>query len=326
MNFRTEIILDPAGQKISCNDPTMLIGSCFSASIGERLDSGYFPVMVNPFGTVYNPVSVLAVLKRIATNKRYELNELYNNKGIWLSFDHNTEFSSDNSELTLGRINEALAGGTIFLSKTKYLFITFGTARIYRFRNTGAIVSNCHKIPDSEFTKELLSPDQIISEWEAFLPEFYRKFPGITIVFTISPVRHWKDGALMNQLSKSTLFLAVKDLMHLFPSAGYFPAYELFMDDLRDYRFYADDLLHPSEAGIDYVWEKFTGAYFDDATRQLWNEAARIRKAVRHKVPETGTAAIKDFAKVMLEKISRIEALMPLADFSGDKEYFRNLL
>lgn len=325
MNFRTEVFSEPARHKISCKDPTMLIGSCFSASIGERLRNGYFPVLINPFGTVYNPVSVLTTLRRISSNQKYEPGELYNNKGIWLSFDHYTEFSSDDRDLTLKRINDDLSDAADFLSKAKYLFITFGTARIYRFTATGRIVSNCHKIPDHEFGNELLTVDSIVSEWKGFLPELFLKYPGLSVIFTISPVRHWKDGAHNNQLSKATLLLAVKDLLDLFPSAGYFPAYEIFMDDLRDYRFYADDLLHPSDAGIEYVWEKFTGTFFDNDTRQLWQEAYKISRAVRHELTGTGKSGMRQFADSMLKKISRIELLMPLADFSVEKEYFRNL-
>lgn len=326
MNFRTEVFSEPVQQKISCCDPTLLIGSCFSASIGDRLKAGYFPVLINPFGTVYNPVSVLTTLKRITSNQKYDKNELYNNKGIWLSFDHHTEFSSDDRDLTLGRINEELEKSAAFISTAKNLFITLGTARIYRFKSTGRIVSNCHKIPANEFSNELLSPGAIVSEWKSFLPELYLKYPGVRVVFTISPVRHWKDGAHNNQLSKATLLLALTELRDLFPRAGYFPAYEIFMDDLRDYRFYADDLLHPSDAGIEYVWEKFSLTFFDNDTRQIWQEAEKISRAVEHRLSGTDKAGIVRFAEGMLTKISRMELLMPHADFSNAKEYFHTLL
>ena len=251
MEFRTTIKIPPSPDRITFNDPVMFIGSCFATSIGNKLEAGRMPVMINPSGTVYNPVSVTNTLQTIASGRNYKKEDLYNNNGIWLSFDHYTDFSSDSPEQALDKINRQIEAAGRFLSGAHYLFITFGTARIFRWKKTGKIVSNCHKIPAAEFTHDLLTVNDIVKLWNGQLDRLHSMFPALRVVFTISPVRHWKDGAHGNQVSKSVLFLAVEELLGHSSHPVYFPAYELLMDDLRDYRFYDDDLLHPSAAAID---------------------------------------------------------------------------
>lgn len=325
MKFRTTIIPDTAKEYISFNSRVMFIGSCFAAYMGEQMQMRKMNVMINPAGTVYNPVSVYNNLDSIITHKITTLDDLYNHSGTWLSFNHYTDFTSDDPVSLINKINENNIKAADFLQNAGFLFITFGTARVYRFRETGITVSNCHKLPNSLFENELLKVNHIVDQWINLLDKISDYNPGLRIVFTISPVRHWKDGAHGNQVSKSVLFLAVEELLKHKSGPAYFPAYELQMDDLRDYRFYADDLLHPSNSAIEYIWEKFSEAYFDNATRELQSQILKITKAMQHRISTESDSARKAFAESILNLISDFEKRNTQIDFSLEKEYFRNV-
>jgi hypothetical protein len=205
------------------------------------------------------------------------------------------------------------------------MFVTFGTAMIYSFRETGKIVSNCHKLPREMFTSGLLTAENIVSDWLGFLDRLHEFNRNIRVVFTISPVRHWKDGAHGNQVSKSTLFLAVEALLSHPAVAGYFPAYEIIMDDLRDYRYYAEDMLHPSKTAIEYVWKAFSAAYIDPSALKLWKEAEAITRAVKHRLISDKAAERKKFAAAMLSKIDSLQSKNPKIDLSSERLYFSGL-
>ena len=258
MELRTTFKIEPSPYKITYNDPLMFIGSCFAASIGSRLEMGHIPVMINPAGAVFNPVSVHNTIETIISGKIFVQDDLYCHEGTYLSFYHYTDFSSDDPAKVLEKINQRSKEALMFLKNAKFLFITLGTARIYRFKKSGIVVSNCHKIPSALFEPELLTVSEIVALWTSLLEKLFSLFPKLRIVFTISPVRHWKDGAHGNQVSKSILFLAVEELLNHSVKPQYFPAYELLMDDLRDYRYYNDDMLHPSTIAIDYLWDAFS--------------------------------------------------------------------
>jgi hypothetical protein len=325
MEFRTTFSIPPSSRKITYNDPVMFIGSCFASSIGKQFEAGHMPVMINPSGTVYNPVSVCNTLETIISGRDYKMDDLYNNNGIWLSFNHYTDFSSDDPDQTLSRINRQAKDAGRFLSGAHFLFITFGTARVYRWVKTGRIVSNCHKIPAREFSHELLTVNDIVTMWNDQLDSLQSLFPALQVVFTISPVRHWKDGAHASQVSKSVLFLAVEELLKHLSGPGYFPAYELLMDDLRDYRFYDDDLLHPSSEATDYIWNAFTECWFDQRTSDLWKEVNKITKAVSHRITSGRGKEIKIFAEKMISEISKLQSRHAGLDLEKEKKYFLDL-
>jgi hypothetical protein len=326
MNLRTTFSIEPSHKKITYNDPVMFIGSCFATSIGKQFELGRMPVMINPAGTVYNPVSVCCTLDTITSKRNYDPGNLIRYGDTWISFDHYTEFSSSSSEEILNKINCKSEEALKFLSDAKFLFITFGTARVFRWTESGKIVSNCHKIPADRFTHELLSPDFITSLWNDQLDKLKSLFPDLNIVFTISPVRHLKDGAHGNQVSKSVLFLAVEKLLEHPTKPAYFPAYELVMDDLRDYRFYDDDMLHISDLAIDYIWEAFNGCYFDNAATGLWKEVAGISKAVSHRIQTDNKEQIRKFAENILSKIKLITEKNPFVNLERETEHFLGLL
>jgi hypothetical protein len=326
MELRTTFKIGPSESMITYNDPVIFIGSCFAASIGRQFERGHMPVMINPAGTVYNPVSVCNTLDSITSRKVYSADDLYYHEGTWISFDHYTDFSSETPEEILKKINRKSAETLEFISKAKFLFVTFGTARVYRWLGSGKIVSNCHKIPASDFTNEILTVDEITVLWANQLDKLKSLFPDLQIVFTISPVRHWKDGAHGNQVSKSVLFLAVEKLLEHSAKPAYFPAYELVMDDLRDYRFYEDDMLHPSTIATDYIWDAFCSCYFDNATINLWHEVAKISKAVLHRIQSRSRDQIKKFAENMIFRIDSVTDRNPDLNLENERKYFLKLI
>lgn len=326
MDLRTKVNIETSPYKISYNRGVMFIGSCFASSIGDQMELGRMPVLINPAGAVYNPVSVCNTIGNIISGKEFVKEDLYFYNGTWLSFYHYTDFSSDDPTFLLDKINKRAKESFSFLSNASFLFITLGTARVYKLKESGEIVSNCHKLPSSYFDNTLLTVDYIVQLFSDQLDILHNIFPQLKVVFTISPVRHWKDGAHGNQVSKSVLFLAVEELLKHRVSPGYFPAYELLMDDLRDYRFYDDDMLHPSDLAKKYIWEAFSESYIEKATMSIYSEVTKITKACKHRFNSESASKKREFAERMQEKISEIEAKMSSIDLSNEKKYFLNLL
>ncbi len=326
MELRTTFKIEPSVSKICYHDPVMFIGSCFASAIGSKMEMGRMKVMINPAGAVYNPVSVASTIDTIISKKEFTIDDLYNHEGTYLSFYHSTYFSSDNPAKVLEKINSKSNEAFRFISSAKFLFITLGTARVYRWKQNGLIVSNCHKIPSVKFDSELLTVNEIVTLWVKQLDKLRANFPDFKVVFTISPVRHWKDGAHDNQVSKSVLFLAVEELLKHSASYGYFPAYELVMDDLRDYRFYDTDMLHPSTTAVEYIWNAFSGCFMEPDTIGIWNEVVKITMAYQHRLLTDSPARIRKFAEKMLDHISLITSKVPAINLSMEKEYFVSLL
>jgi hypothetical protein len=325
MELRTTFSIEPSREKITYNDPVMFIGSCFASSIGSQMENGHMPVMINPAGAVFNPVSVINTLETFTTGKEFVLEDLHFYDGTWLSFYHYTDFSSCDPAKVLNKINQRTKEALCFLKDARFLFITLGTARVYKLKKSGLVVSNCHKIPAAQFESCLLTVDEIVAPWNEQLNKLHSLFPQLKIIFTISPVRHWKDGAHGNQVSKSVLFVAVEELLKHSTKPGYFPAYELLMDDLRDYRFYAEDMLHPSSTAVNYIWESFTGCFFDSQTSNLWKEISRITKALNHRLNTDSEIKRDHFAQRLLNQISDIKVKLPQIDLSREEEYFLKL-
>jgi hypothetical protein len=322
MELRTTFHIEPSELKITYNDRVMFIGSCFASSIGSQMEAGHMPVLINPAGAVFNPVSVCNTLDTITSKKEFLIGDLHFYDETWLSFYHYTNFSSDNPANVLEKINKGSKIAYDFLKRARFLFVTLGTARVYKLKKSGLIVSNCHKIPAEQFESEILTAEEIVGLWTAQLDKLHSLVPGLKVVFTISPVRHWKDGAHGNQVSKSVLFIAVEELLKHKTGPQYFPAYELVMDDLRDYRFYSDDMLHPSASAIDYIWEAFTGCYFEKNTINLWKEAVRITKAFNHRIHTDSQIKRNSFAQRLLQQISDIKVKIPEIDLSLEEDYF----
>ena len=322
MELRTTFEIEPAGFRLDYSTPVMFIGSCFASEIGNRMKEGKMDVLINPSGTVYNPVSIAKTLDFVMENRVFSKENLSFSNGKYFSFLHYTDFNSEDPLTVLERINRSVAEAHTFLKNASCLFITFGTSRIYRFTESREIVSNCHKLPEKLFTKEILTPEAITVLWQGLLDRLAAFNPGLKVIFTISPVRHWKDGAHGNQVSKSILFMATESLRSHSSKPGYFPAFELLMDDLRDYRYYADDMLHPSSIAIDYIWKAFSDYCMEPSSIQLWKEIRNIRKALNHRVDGRSHSDTRDFANSMIKKIDTFIKRNPGIDLSEERAFF----
>lgn len=319
-SFRTEVKVKSFPFGLGYKTPMLFIGSCFTENIGEMLSERKFPVLVNPNGVVYNPVSVGIVIRRIVEGTLYTYNDLQFFNELWYSFHHHSSFSSSSKEECLTRINSSLSSAHAFWQKANILVITFGTARVYIHKSSDQPVANCHKIPAREFHHRLLTVNEIVDYWNQIITFLLTTKPDLKIILTVSPVRHWKDGAEGNQLSKSTLFLAINRLLEMFSDKlFYFPAYEIMMDELRDYRFYADDMLHPSRVAIEYIWGKFKHAAVFKSDQALSQEIEKVIKNLNHKPFKTDSAQFKHFVENTLKKIIEIESLDLGIDFTTEK-------
>jgi len=286
MNFRTEISVPASDFKITHDCKIAMQGSCFAENMASKFLNAGFSIDVNPFGIAYNPSSLSQNLNRLLDGKPFAADELFKGNDLYHSFSHHSRFSGSCPNEVLAKINSAMEQSLIFLRTADWLIITFGTAFVYRLQSTGEVVSNCHKLPAKLFTYQRLTIEEIVKEWNDLINRLQMLNPSLRILFTVSPIRHWKNGAHGNQLSKAILLLAVEELLRNRSQGFYFPAYELVLDDLRDYRFYAEDMLHPSSQAIDYIWEKFTETWFDDETLKKAREFEKHNKSLNH-VPLT---------------------------------------
>jgi hypothetical protein len=302
MKLRTELSVPSGDFKISHSDAVAMMGSCFAENISVGMAVAGFNIDVNPFGVVYNPLSLSLNLNRLMDEKPYVEDELFRDKDLFHSFAHHGRFSGTNLSETLEKINSRLKHSSAFLRKANLFIVTFGTAFVYRLQATGAVVSNCHKLPASLFIHERMGLEDIATEWNQLVKRLKEYAPRIKILFTVSPLRYLKNGFHENQLSKATLLLSIEKLIRDNRDAYYFPAYEIMTDDLRDYRFYAADLIHPSGQAIDYVWEKFSEAYFDPDTLKIAREFESVEQALRHEAFYPESAEYKEFLKKMREK------------------------
>ena len=287
--FSTQIDIPHSAVEITYNDRILTLGSCFAENIGTKLQEAFFLTFINPFGVMYNPMSVAQGIRHLLSEKEFTAADLFQSGSLWNSLAHSSTFSAVTADEALQKINSRLQAARYFLHETNVMMITLGTAWVFELVDTRKIVSNCHKLPASRFTRRRLSVDEIINEFTEVFGLLRNSYPGLKFIFTVSPIRHWKDGAHENTVSKSTLHLAVDALEKQFDFVHYFPAYEIMMDELRDYRFYASDMLHPSDVAVDYIWQRFGDTYFSSETLNLKKELERLRADLNHRPlhPET---------------------------------------
>ena len=284
MDFRTTIHPREGDHYMRHSDKMMLIGSCFSDNIGAKLRDAMVDVLVNPFGTIFNPLSIASSLFKIIDGEVIAGSDLFLANGVWSCYDFHSRFSMSNKDAALERMNRSIAEAREHLLRCKTLIVTLGTAVVYRRRDTGEVVSNCHKVPQHEFTRRLATVAEIADALAAVIERVHKFNPELRVLFTVSPIRHIADGLEMNSLSKAILRVAINDVVrHFNDFVGYFPAYEIVIDDLRDYRFYAADMVHPSEVAIGYVWQTFQATYFDDRSTQAIARCERVSKRLKHR-------------------------------------------
>lgn len=282
MVFRTVINPGPSAAPISYGSNILMLGSCFSDSVSRRLSDAFISTLANPLGTIYNPASIAQTMQRIADNRPVAEDELFCHEGLFHSFDcHSSLSKADGAEMAT-ETNRIIAASHSFLQSATHLILTLGTAWIYRLAADGRIVANCHKQPASTFNRSMLSVGHAAEEIRRAIRAARSISPGIAVTLTVSPIRHLADGATGNSLSKATLLLACREVAESEQLTEYFPSYELLLDDLRDYRFYASDMCHPSETAVDYIFEKFCEAHLSDSTRQLMSRCLKLRKRLNH--------------------------------------------
>jgi hypothetical protein len=316
--FRTLVDIPESPDKISYYTKCLFMGSCFTDNVGEYMTAYKFPVVINPFGTLFNPASILENLNILMRGDKFSDIDLVHHNGLWFSLNHYTIFAHPEPAACLAKINKSISEAASWLKQCSYLFLTFGTAWTYLYNKTGKLVANCHKLPASEFTRKLMKPEDIIESYDPFLEELNYFCPGIKVIFTLSPVRHWKDGAVNNQVSKSILHYSIHELLKLHSNTAYFPAYEIFMDELRDYRFYAVDMLHTSEQGKSYIWERFCETWMDESVKKPMAGVKAILKAATHRPLHTETCNHKKFIHNTLKHIDQLTGLYPFLDFSKE--------
>ena len=291
MNFSTPVELPKGLPPITHAQQLLLMGSCFAENIGRLLKENSFHCDVNPFGILYNPFSVLEALQEILLGKQYTVSDLFFYRDCWHSPMHHGAFSAASAEETLQQINIRLQQAHERMDRTDWLLLTWGTAYVYQQKETGRIVSNCHKQPEKMFTRRILTVDEIVCEYTRFLETLQDRNPALKVLFTVSPIRHARDGMHANQLSKATLLLAIEQLQKTFPTTVfYFPSYEIVLDELRDYRFYADDMIHPSTVAVNHIYECFGRSFFSEETADLAARAHKIVMRLRHRPLNPATA------------------------------------
>jgi hypothetical protein len=311
MDFFTKVNIAETEYKISYKDRTMFIGSCFAGNVGAKMDEACFNTIINPFGVLYNPLSVANACKRLLSPVPYNNEDLFRYNNLFHSFDHHGSFSAESADTCVASINNSLFTSSDFFKNMDHLILTFGTSYVYCLTDSNHVVANCHKLPDSRFHRKKLSADNIINVWAELIKELLNANPSLKITFTVSPVRHLKDGAHGNQISKSTLLIAVNSLVESFPCASYFPAYEIMLDELRDYRFYDEDMIHPSVQAINYIWNRFCSTCMSNETLNDMKDVESLVKAINHRPLHADNEAYKHFLGQTLLKINLLKKNKP---------------
>ena len=311
-DFLTKVEIPLSEYKMDYHHNVLLMGSCFAEHIGRKMSESGFNVCTNPFGVLYNPVSVAIACRRLLSGEPFSEGDLFYYNGVYSSFVHHGSFSKPAADEALIGMNEALLAAAEHLKKTDFLILTLGTSYIYYFKENAKAVANCHKRPEKDFLRRRISPNEITEEWGEVIADLLHLNSSMKMIFTVSPIRHFRDGAHQNQVSKATLLLSEQNLTEVFPeNVLYFPAYELMMDELRDYRFYTDDMIHPSNLAIEYIWERFCETYMDRETQNWISEMSNINKALNHSAFNTESEAYKTFLRQTLAKIERLKAKNP---------------
>ena len=304
--FQTQVEIPRSPVNITFESRVMALGSCFAENIGKKMSDVYFDVEVNPFGVLYNPVSIRNSFGFLLQNKHFTSDDIFEYRSLWQSFSHSSLFSDISVEGCLDKINSRMNNACDFFRKTDILLITFGTAWVFEEKKSGRVVSNCHKLPASEFVRRRLSVEEIVDAYATLINEVIAQRSSVQLIFSVSPIRHWKDGAHENAISKSTLLLAIEALQQQFKQVYYFPAYEILMDELRDYRFYASDMLHPSEVAVDYIWSRFADTYFDETTLKTKKEAEQLVADLLHRPLLPGSEEFKKFQAAVEKRKAKL--------------------
>ena len=316
MILQTEIKIQPLEQTIAYGDGLLFLGSCFADEVGSLCRGLGFDAMVNPFGVLYNPASITQSVERLNSGKPFCHDDVIRvGEGQCCTFSHNTAFWNASEEALLEHVNQSLADVHAHFMDSKWVIISLGTSWVFKNRETQEVVSNCHKLPAMRFERVFLTMEQSVR----CLTKIVQQHPEKRFIFTVSPLRHLKDGLHDNQLSKAALLLAVDEVCKTLSNAYYFPAYEILLDELRDYRFYKEDMVHPTEQAVRYIWERFVDFAVDPNEKPAMQAAAELKQMLQHRPLFPESVAFKRFKSLREKKINELKKDFP-------KVYLDNLL
>lgn len=312
MQFRTEIPIVPYDFPINYQSELLLLGSCFAENMAEKFEYFKFKSVVNPFGIIFHPMAIQKIIHRSLLQNQYTEQDIFFHNELWHCWEAHSDLSHPNKEVVLQRLNTALDALATSIKKASHIVITLGTSWVYRHKDSAQLVANCHKVPQKEFSKELLSLAQIQQSLETIISLLQEENPKVKCIFTVSPVRHSKDGFVQNSVSKANLLAAVYAVLQKYSSvANYFPSYEIMLDELRDYRFYKEDMLHPNTTAIDYIWEKFKENYILQSEQTNMRLVADVQKALQHKSFHPESDAHQKFLENLRKKQDVIQQKLP---------------
>lgn len=308
MIFHTEVNITPLNHSIHYCDGLLFLGSCFADEVGSLCRGLGFDALVNPFGVLYNPASIAQSVERLDSGKSFGHEDVIEvGEGQYCTFSHNTTFWNRSEEELLEQVKQCLAEAHAHFVKSKWIILSLGTSWVFRNKENGFVVSNCHKLPADRFERVFLPVEQSVQ----YLSEIVQQHPEKRFIFTVSPLRHLKDGLHENQLSKAALLLAVDQVCKQFGNAHYFPAYEILLDEMRDYRFYKEDMVHPTEQAVRYIWERFVDFAIDPKEKPAMKAAAELKQMLQHRPVFPESEAFKRFEALKEQKISALKRDFP---------------
>lgn len=316
MHFTTKVPVKTYEFPINYDSKLLLLGSCFAENMGEKFHYFKFQTAINPFGIIFNPISIEQLVNRVVHQKFFTETDIFYHNDLWHSYEVHSECSRADKSVFLQELNDTLHAMHRQITEATHVILTYGTSWVYRLKSSNEIVANCHKVPQSEFSKEILSPESIAQSIQNTMNLIRQINPEVKFIFTISPVRHTKDGFPENQRSKAHLITAIQKILNPDSSfLNYFPSYEIMMDELRDYRFYADDMLHPSQTAIDYIWIRFFEHYVNDNCFETMQEVCNIQKGLAHRPFNPNSKSHQQFLESLNQKIIKLKAQFPHFQF-----------
>lgn len=311
--FRTVVNPDRSSYSIKLEDRILTLGSCFALNIGQKLKDYKFNVSVNPFGTLFNPISMFKLVNKAVRNDVFETAGIVENHGVYHHFDLHSELSRLSERELLDGANRMLERVMNDLQRTSLIIYTFGTAIVYELNDRGDIVANCHKVPANHFNRRFLDADEIVDAFRYNYEQIQRIKKPVHFILTVSPVRHQKESFEQNNVSKSILRIACERIIEQYDNVDYFPAFEIMMDELRDYRFYEEDMLHPNKVATDYIWQKFQAAYCDEELVGFITDWEKIRKAIAHRPFNKSSRQHQEFVKKTIRQVNEFREVVDVS-------------
>ncbi|MEE3447645.1 MAG: GSCFA domain-containing protein [Bacteroidales bacterium] len=326
MNFFTPVEIEKSSFSIDYTSKLVFIGSCFAENISKYFENAKFQCLVNPTGILYNPLSISMMIENVLSGKRYSESDFFFDGALYNSYDFHGRFSSDNLQTAVIKANNSMEKAYVFFKTADVVFITLGTAFVYFLKETSLPVANCHKQLSEKFSRRLISVSEVENALKNIVENLQNTNKNIQIVFTISPLRHFRDGAHNNNLSKSTLHLGTNFVIKNYEFVHYFPSYEIVMDELRDYRFYEKDMVHLSETSEEYIWQKIKQTYFSDKVSLQVERVEKFMKSVNHRIENPFSLASKAFFEKNIFTAKCLESEIQGLNLEKEKEYFYGFL